>query len=164
MTRAVTIPMTRSVALALLLVAVAGCSLFRERSTEEKVAFSRVTPPVAFEMLRDNPGMPVLDLRSRYEFTGPAGHVQGSYNVPFDQLGGLLNDLIPLKDRTFLVYCGHDECGESALESFLVAGYDEVILMEGGLDAWVIGGFGTVTGPPIPMRFDEVRTTEIEVD
>lgn len=150
--------------LAVLALAAAGCTLFRGRTPEEAVAFSRVRPPVAFEMMRDNPGMPVLDLRTRYEFTGPAGHVRGAHNVPIDELPERLDDLRPLKDRTFLLYCGHDECGVEGLEILLRAGFEEAVLMDGGLDAWVMGGFGTVTGPPMPMSFERDGTTEIEVE
>lgn len=150
--------------LAVLTLSAAGCSLVRGRTPEERVAFSRVRPPVAFEMMRDNPGIPVLDLRTRYEFTGPAGHIRGAHNVPMEELPERLNDLLPLKDRTFLVYCGHDECGETGLELLLGAGFREALLMDGGLDAWVMAGFGTVTGPPLPMSFERDGTTEIEVE
>jgi rhodanese-related sulfurtransferase len=150
--------------LAVLALAAAGCSLLQGRTPEQVVAFSRVRPPVAFEMMRDNPGMPVIDLRTRYEFTGPAGHVRGAHNVPMEELPERVDDLLPLKDRTFLLYCGHDECGETGLAMLLRAGFQEVLLMEGGLDAWVMGGFGTVTGPPSPMSFERDGTTEIEVD
>lgn len=142
----------------------AGCSGFGGRSPEKAVAFSRVRPPVAFEMLRDNPGLPVLDLRSRYEFTGPAGHVRGAWNVPIDELPERLTELAPLEDRTFLVYCGHDDCGVEGLKLLLGAGFEEAVLMDGGLDAWVMAGFGTVTGPPPPIAFGREGTTEIVVD
>jgi rhodanese-related sulfurtransferase len=151
-------------ALALAVLAVGGCTLFGGRSPEDAVAFSRVRPPVAFEMMRDNPGMPVLDLRTRYEFTGPAGHIRGAHNVPIDELAARLPELTQLKDRTFLVYCGHDECGIEGLEILLGAGFEEAVLMEGGIDAWVLGGFGTITGPPPPIAFERDGTTEIGVD
>lgn len=127
-------------------------------------AFSKVRPPVAFEMLRDNPGLAVVDLRPRFEFTGPVGHVRGARNVPLGELPERLDELSPLKERTFLVYCGHDGCGEEGLEILLQAGYREAILMEGGIDAWVMDGFGTVTGPPPPIHFPEAESEEIVVD
>lgn len=154
----------RALVLAGLALALAGCALFGGRTTEEAVAFSRVRAPVAFEMMRDNPNMPVLDLRTRYEFTGPAGHIRGAHNVPIDELAARLPELTPLKDRTFLIYCGHDACGPEGLELFLRAGYREAVLMDGGIDAWVMGGFGTVTGPPPPISFERDGTTEIGVD
>lgn len=150
--------------LALVALAAAGCRTVRGGDGERIAAFSRVRPPVAFEILRDNPGLPVLDLRSRFEFTGPIGHVRGARNVPLDELHLRLLELSPLKDRTFLVYCGHDDCGVRGLELLVKAGYEEAILMDGGIDAWVLDGFGTVTGPPPPMSFTDEDSEVIVVD
>ncbi|MFP3939387.1 MAG: rhodanese-like domain-containing protein [Thermoanaerobaculia bacterium] len=145
-------------------IAAGGCTLFEERELTERVAFSRVRPPVAFEMLRDAPGTPVLDLRTAEEFTDEQGHVKGARNLPLDELPERLDQLVPLKDRTFLVYCGSDACGEQALTALLEAGYEEAILMDGGIEAWLEDGFGTVTGPPPPMEFPPARTERAEVD
>lgn len=157
-------PAAKTALVLALALSVAGCRSVRGGDGEKRVAFSRVRPPVAFEMLRDNPGLPVLDLRSRFEFTGPIGHVRGARNVPLDELDDRLAELLPLKDRTFLVYCGHDDCGARALERLIQAGFEEAILMDGGIDAWVMDGFGTVTGPPPPMLFPDRRSQEIVVD
>lgn len=151
--------------LGLLLGALAGgCSLFKERELDERVAFSQVRPPVAFEMLRDAPGTPVLDLRSAEEFAGPRGHVKGARSLPFSELQEHLDKLVVLKDRTFLVYCDSDACGEEALEILIQAGYEEAILMDGGIEAWLADGFGTVTGPPPPMEFQAPDTDRAEID
>lgn len=149
----------------LCLLVAAGCRS-TDGSEPEPVdpSFSKVRPPVAFEMLRDNPRMPVLDLRTPYEFAGPVGHVRRALNVPLEELKVRLKELSSLKDRTFLVYCGHDDCGQRGLEILLEAGFDEAILMEGGIDHWVLAGFGTVTGPPPPMHFPEEDSEEVVVD
>ena len=142
-----------------------GCrSLGRGGDGERSRPFSMVRPPVAFEMLRDNPGLPIIDLRSRFEFTGPVGHVKGARSIPLDDLPERLPALFPLKERTFLVYCGHDDCGEEGLEILIAAGFEEVILMDGGIDAWVMDGYGTVTGPPPPMDFGAAESDEIAVE
>lgn len=153
-----------ALALSALLLA-SGCrSLGRGGDGERSRVFSKVRPPVAFEMLRDNPGLPILDLRSRFEFTGPVGHLKGARSIPLEDLPERLPAIAPLKERTFLVYCGHDDCGENGLEILLAAGFEEAILMDGGIDAWVMDGFGTVTGPPPPMDFPEAESDEIAVD
>jgi rhodanese-related sulfurtransferase len=149
---------------ALAALAVAGGCRSTGAEGERERPFSRVRPPVAFEMLRDTRGMPVIDLRTRFEFTGPIGHVKGAWSVPLEELRTRLLQLAPIKDRTFLVYCGHDDCGEEGLEIFLRAGFREAILMDGGIDAWVMDGFGTVTGPPPPMSFPDEDSEAIAVD
>lgn len=159
--RASAVPVAVLLVLAL---AAGGCRTVRDGDGEDVAAFSRVRPPVAFEMLRDSPGIAVLDLRSRFEFTGPVGHVRGARNIPLEELPARLDELSALKDRTFLVYCGHDGCGREGLEILLRAGYDEAILMDGGIDAWVMDGFGTITGPPPPIQFPVEGSEEIVVD
>lgn len=151
-------------ALVLALLLAAGCRSVGGGEGQRSRSFSKVRPPVAFEMLRDNPGLAVIDLRSRFEFTGPIGHVKGARSVPLDELPERLPALAPLKERTFLVYCGHDDCGEEGLEILIAAGFREAILMDGGIDAWVMDGFGTVTGPPPPMDFPAAGSEKIAVD
>jgi len=149
-------------ALVVVLVACASC---RSSSLEEPTRrFDMVRPPVAFEMLRDNPRLPVLDLRTRYEFSGPTGHIRGARNVPLDELQLRLSELSRLRPRTFLVYCGHDDCGLRGLEILRKAGFDEAVLMDGGLDGWVSAGFGTVVGPPPPIYFPDEDSEEVVVD
>lgn len=145
------------------LVVVGGCRSTGAEGKRER-PFSKVRPPVAFEMLRDTPAMPMIDLRTRFEFTGPIGHVKGARNVPLEELRRRLHQLAPIKDRTFLIYCGHDDCGEEGLEILLQAGFREALLMDGGIDAWVMDGFGTVTGPPPPMSFPDEDSEAIAVD
>jgi|GEM_PF-1554996 len=150
----------------LALAALAGAcrSVAPEESADEPAAFDMVRPPIAFELLRDNPYLPVLDLRTPAEFGGPVGHLRGARNVPLEELPFRLKELAGLKGRTFLVYCGHDDCGDKGLRIFREAGFDESILMDGGIDQWVLGGFGTVTGPAPPMFFPEEDSEEVVVD
>lgn len=142
-----------------------GCrSAGSEKAEDEPAAFDMVRPPIAFELLRDNPYLPVLDLRTHAEFAGPAGHLRGARNVPLEELPFRLRELSGLKQRTFLVYCGHDDCGVKGLRILREAGFEESILMDGGIDAWIVTGFGTVTGPPPPMFFPEEDSEEVVVD
>lgn len=135
-----------------------------DKEREPRNTFAMVRPAVAFEMIRDYPGMPLLDLRSPYEFSGPVGHVRGAKNVPLEELEVRLEELSGLKDRTFLIYCGHDDCGLEGLKILREAGFEEAILMDGGIDYWVLKGYGTVTGPPPPVYFPEEDSEEVVVD
>jgi rhodanese-related sulfurtransferase len=157
---------SRIALLAVLLVT--GCRSTREGAPENggegSPAFSRVRPPVAFEMLRDNPGLAVLDLRPRPEYAGPVGHIRGALNVPLEEISQSLATLAPLKNRTFLVYCGHDDCGPRGLAMLVEEGFDEAILMDGGIDAWVSDGFGTVTGEAPSLEIPKEQSEEIVVD
>lgn len=145
------------------LVLAAGCSTVGKKVIGTKPPFNEVQPAVAFEMLRDNPGLPVIDLRSSEEYGGSSGHVRGALSVPLSQLPDSLDDLESLRDRTFLIYCGSGDCGPRGLEILKKAGFGEVVLMAGGLEGWIERGFGTVTGPPPPWSFDH-KSGRIKVD
>lgn len=107
----------------------------------------RVRPGVAFEILSDAPGLPVLDLRQPEEFEGDLGHLRRARNVPLEELPDRLPELAWLQERTFLIYCrAEDACSEEAVRFFLAQGFKDVVLLEGGIEAWLNDGFGTVVG------------------
>lgn len=148
----------------LVALSVSACRGTPSPRDEGRLPFREVRPPVAFEMMRDNEHLPVIDLRPRREFIGPTGHVRGARNVPLEEVPERLLELSGLKDRTFLIYCGHGDCGERALELFLEAGFDDVILMDGGIDLWILAGFATVQGPAPPVEFDTAPVDEEVVE
>ena len=181
-----------------------GCASKGKGKGEEREIFRRVRPPVAFEMLRDNRDMPLFDLRTEEEFSGPLGHLVGARNLPLRRLTTGIQGFENLKQTTFLIYCrgplaetrragdvaerareGDDDperdsaveeaveeamgngppppaaggksslpnevhpsesCAERALAILLDAGFENVMVMDGGIEAWVEMGFGTVGG------------------
>ncbi|HEX6863554.1 MAG TPA: rhodanese-like domain-containing protein, partial [Thermoanaerobaculia bacterium] len=84
------------------LVILPGCRSFRNR---ERPPFRKITPPVAFEVLRDNPDILVVDLRTRQEFLGDTGHIFRARNIPLERLPDRMLEISPFRDDTFLVYC-----------------------------------------------------------
>ncbi|RPH55091.1 hypothetical protein EHM82_05955, partial [bacterium] len=62
----------RCLPLLLALALTSGCAAFRARQPE----YRRLSPPVAYEMMRDNPDMLILDLRAPREFNGNTGHLR----------------------------------------------------------------------------------------
>lgn len=128
--------------LIMLVVSAVGCRSFRNR---ERPPFRKVSPPVAFEILRDNPDVLVLDLRSRQEFLGDTGHVYRARNIPLNRLAERLLEIAAFRDDTFLVYCRTgDTCGEEGMAVLVSSGFENAILMDGGIDGWIRYGFRTV--------------------
>lgn len=111
---------------------------------ERQPVFHQVTAPVAFEMMHDFPQLPVLDLRPVEEFHGPTGHIQGAFNAPREFLPRMLDRIAYLKESTFLVYCRRDECGPEVLDYLREQGFENAMLIHGGIEAWRAAGFGTV--------------------
>jgi rhodanese-related sulfurtransferase len=155
-----------------------GCSYLRRRRASGP-PYRKLSPPVAFELIRDNPGMLVLDLRPPQEFDGATGHIRGASNIPLQRLPYRLLEISSYREETFLVYCRADGCGAQGMSILLSSGFENAILMDGGIDSWIRSGFRTVLpqsalgrpapaadgkGPTRPLRPGEPEAPEPEVD
>jgi rhodanese-related sulfurtransferase len=128
--------------LLLSLVLLPGCRSWRNR---ERPPFRKITPPVAFEVLRDSPDILVVDLRTRQEFLGDTGHIFRARNIPLERLPDRMLEIAPFRDDTFLVYCREsDSCGEEGMAILVSSGFENAILIDGGIDGWIRYGFRTV--------------------
>lgn len=135
---------TRRILILLLLglLLLSGCRMFRRR---ERPPFRKISPPVAFEVLRDSPDVLVLDLRSRKEFLSDTGHIYRARNIPLERLSERMLEIAPFRDDTFLVYCrGNDTCGEEGMAILVSSGFENAILVDGGIDGWIRTGYRTV--------------------
>lgn len=119
-----------------------GCRFFRKR---ERPPFRKVSPPVAFEVLRDSPDVLILDLRTREEFLSDTGHIYRARNIPLEKLPDRMQEIAPFRADTFLVYCrSGDSCGEEGMAVLVSSGFENAILIDGGIDGWIRDGFRTV--------------------
>lgn len=144
---------TRLTVLGLVLGTLVGLSVTGCRSAMSDVESPglRVRPAVAFEMMADAPAMPVIDLRTPEEFAGKLGRLARADNVPLDVFERRLEDFSYLREVTFLVYCrGWDDCGERAMRLLVGNGFEDAVLMEGGIEGWLRDGFGTVEAGMLP--------------
>ena len=121
---------------------VAGCAQFRRPA--QRPPFKKLSPPIAYEMMRDSPEMLILDLRPPQEYNGPTGHIRQAQNIPLERLPYRLLELRPFREETVLVYCRADDCGEKGVAILTASGFEDAILMEGGIDSWIRQGFKTV--------------------
>lgn len=137
-----------------------GCSVLRRG---KRPPYRKLSPPVAYEIMRDNPDMLIIDLREPREFNGNTGHLRRALNIPLERLPFRLLEISTFRDETFLVYCDADECGKAGMEILTSSGFDNAILMDGGIDSWIHSGFRTVlpaeaagrpngNGPVRPLR------------
>lgn len=134
------------VLLLLVLPAFAGCSLFRRKG--DRPAYRKLSPPVAYEMMRDSPGLLVIDLRAPEAFNGETGHVRQARNIPLERLPYRLLEISTFRDETFIAYCDTPSCAEEGMNILVSSGFENAVLMEGGIDEWIRGGFKTV----LPME------------
>lgn len=136
----------------LLAVLGAACSAQRAKPKSQGPEYRRVRPPVAFELLRDSPeDLVVIDLRTPEEYFGPLGHLRGARNIPLAELGDRIRELWGFRQQTILVYCRNDQCGDQGATELRNRGFENPVLMVGGLEAWVEDGFRT-EGVRAPVR------------
>lgn len=136
-----------ALAVATLLLAAAlasqGCAMLHRRAAE-RPPYRKVTPPIAYEMIRDTPGILILDLRSAGAFHGDSGHIYRAYNLPEDRLPFRLLELSSFREETFLVYCDTQTCAENGMAILISSGFESAVLIDGGIDNWIAKGFRTV--------------------
>ncbi|MDP9120134.1 MAG: rhodanese-like domain-containing protein [Acidobacteriota bacterium] len=145
--------------LAALLAASTGCRTivaWRTRSVARRPPYRTVSPPVAYEILRDNPGVLVLDLRSPQDYMGPSGHLRRSVNIPLARLPYRLLEISSFRGETFLAYCDTDSCGTDGMAVLASSGFQDGILIDGGIDRWIEAGFHTYL-PATDVRHTERR-------
>jgi rhodanese-related sulfurtransferase len=142
--------------LAPIALALAGCHPVKRVegwwSRKPHPAFKKVNATVAYEITRDSPGIFILDLRRSKEFQSDTGHLLHAYNLPLSRLPYQLLSLAPYREDTFLVYCrGNDACGEDGMRILTASGFDDAMLIDGGIDRWIKEGYKrvlTLAGSP----------------
>jgi rhodanese-related sulfurtransferase len=146
------LPRRRAALLLLLSLLCGGCAFFH-RHTQSRSPFKKLSPPVAYEMMRDSPEMLVLDLRPAQQFNSPTGHIRAAKNIPLSRLPYRLLEILPFREGTVLIYCETNECADTGTKILAASGFENVILMDGGIEKWIRDGFKTV----LPARIAERR-------
>ena len=126
----------------LLLLLAASCRTIGVSTTEG--GYSEVNPTVAAEMMLDSTQVVVLDVRPAAEYRGTDGHIAGSLSAPFDTIERQLPELLPYTNNTVLVYGETGTDGAIAAKLLTVAGFRNVVHIDGGLRAWIERGYRTV--------------------
>ncbi|MBV9495805.1 MAG: rhodanese-like domain-containing protein [Acidobacteria bacterium] len=134
--------MKKMAALALLAFALAGCKTIGIYRAEG--GYAEIAPTVANEMIIDTNQVVVLDIRAADAYRGPAGHIAGAINAPFDTIERQLPELLPYQNNTVLVYGENETDGALAAKLLSVAGFRNVVAIDGGIQAWIEKGYRTV--------------------
>lgn len=109
--------------------------------------------------LHDGGEIALLDPREEVPFD--ARHLLMAACVPFGRLETLLDDLVPRRSAR-VVWCddGHGQSNslaERAAARMSSLGYDDVAVLDGGIDAWEAAGYAVYSGIHVPSKaFAEV--------
>ena len=112
-------------------------------STEEG-GYAEISPTVANEMIIDTNQVVVLDVRPGDAYAGPEGHIAGAISAPFDSIERQLPELLPYQNLTVLVYGESAADGALAAKLLNVAGFRNVVNIQGGIQSWIEHGYRTV--------------------
>ena len=74
----------------------------------------------------------IIDVRSKVDYN--SGHIDGAKNIPFEDLQNSLDDL--KKYETIFVQCNMGNTSSDAYKLLIQNGFDNVVNLEGGLNAW----------------------------
>ncbi|HEY0140846.1 MAG TPA: rhodanese-like domain-containing protein [Thermoanaerobaculia bacterium] len=106
--------------------------------------YAEVSPTIANEMILDSRQVVIFDIRPTDAFRSPEGHIAGALNTPFDSIERQLPELLPYQNQTVLVYGDGPNDGAIAAKLLSLAGFRNVVHIDGGLRAWIEHGYRTV--------------------
>jgi rhodanese-related sulfurtransferase len=94
----------------------------------------------------------VLDVRTPGEFE--TAHIDGAVNIPVDQLDPHLREIVHNAGGTMVLVCQSGGRAEQAANKLSREGKDDLVLLEGGMNAWQQAG--------APVRRGEVQRWALE--
>jgi rhodanese-related sulfurtransferase len=102
---------------------------------------------VAHEMMRDNPGVLVLDVRAKTEFATGLPHLGRAREIPLADLPRRYRELGAWKREPILVFSRDGSEAASACEFLAHEGFPYVSHVAGGIVEWIRGGYGRSQAP-----------------
>jgi rhodanese-related sulfurtransferase len=100
---------------------------------------------VAHEMMRDNPGVLVIDVRAKSEFLTTLPHLAKAREIPLADLPRRYREIAAWKREPILVFSRDGTDAASACEFLAHQGFPYVSHVSGGMEAWMRGGYGRST-------------------
>jgi rhodanese-related sulfurtransferase len=83
-----------------------------------------------------SPDLVVIDVRNPDEFSSPLGHIENAINLPLPSLAARLHELSAYRKRKIVVVCLSDKRSTQAIQSLRGAGFEDLILLRGGMKEW----------------------------
>jgi rhodanese-related sulfurtransferase len=97
---------------------------------------------VAHEMMRDNPGILLLDVRERTDYAADLPHLPRAREIPLAELPRRYREINAWRREPVLVFSRDGTDAASACEFLAHQGFPYVSHVAGGVAAWMRGGYG----------------------
>ena len=102
------------------------------RNTEQKAGYEQVSMEEGLELMKEDSGYILLDVRRTDEFE--EGHIPGAINIPNESIGTEEIKELPDKNQTIYVYCRSGNRSKQASQKLVDLGYTDVIEFGGIID------------------------------
>ena len=101
------------------------------------VKFKTIEPGQVCNYINKNPGVVLLDVRSKEEFAGVVepelGRFKNAINIPVQELEARIAEIAALKNKEIIVYCSRSHRSPRASFMLNQHGFKNVTNMQGGL-------------------------------
>lgn len=98
--------------------------------------YKNITPEEAMAMISASEDVILLDVRTRAEFDGELGHIEGAINIPVQELERRLGEIEKYRGRKIIVYCRSGNRSRRASRILVEHGFKNVYNMVGGILRW----------------------------
>ena len=126
----------------------ASCAASRSVVASLTANCREVEVGVAHEMMRDNPGVLLLDVRRGEEYPANLPRLPKAREIPIEDLPRRHRELTAWKKEPILIFSRDGSDAASACHFLARQGFPYVSHVSGGVEAWVKGGYGR----PSPAR------------
>lgn len=127
---------------AVLLVLSASCAAGRSVVASLTANCREIKVGVAHEMMKDNPGVLLLDVRLVEEYPATLPRLPKAREIPLPDLSRRFRELSSWKKEPILIFSRDGVDAGSACEFLARQGFPYVSHVSGGVEAWVRGGYG----------------------
>lgn len=104
-----------------------------ETETDMITKFKSITAEEAKEIMAEQTGFVILDVRTQSEFD--TGHIEGAILLPLDEIKTKAKDILLDKNQLILVYCRSGNRSRTAANELVQLGYTNVYDF-GGIIQW----------------------------
>ena len=102
---------------------------------QNAATFKLVSTRKTFELIRIDPSIVLLDVRTPDEFRGESGHLEHAILIPLQELERRLDELTAYKRQTIIAYCRSGNRSGTAAAILTKKGF-AAMNMEGGMLKW----------------------------
>jgi len=120
----------------------ASCAASRKVVASLTANCREVEVGVAHEMMRDNPGILLLDVREKADYTPILPHLQKAREIPLSDLPRRYREIAAWKREPILIFSRDGTDAASGCEFLAHQGFPYVSHVVGGIEAWMRGGYG----------------------